>query len=127
GGGVIIAGACEALETLATMLDAPVCSTVSGKGTIAEMHPLNVGVVGTNGGVLATREVVMNADLVFFIGARAGSTTSEHLKYPARDVTILHLDIDGSTIATNYRTEVALVGDAALGPADFNVAVRARL
>src|SRR3954471_7568247 len=127
GGGVIIAGGCEALESLATRLNAPVCSTVSGKGTLPEMHALNAGVVGTNGGVLATREVVMNADLVFFIGARAGSTTTEHWKHPARDVAILHLDIDGSTIATNYRTDVALVGDAALALADLNAAVRDRL
>jgi len=127
GGGVIIAGGCAALETLATLLDAPVCSTVSGKGTLPELHPLNAGIVGTNGGVLATREVVMGADLVFFVGARAGSTTTEHWKFPARDVTIVHLDIDGSTIATNYRTDVALVGDAALGLADLNAAVRERL
>jgi len=127
GGGVIIAGACEALNSLATMLDAPVCSTVSGKGTLPEMHPLNAGIVGTNGGVPATREVVMGADLVFFIGARAGSTTTEHWKHPSRNVTIVHLDIDGETIATNYRTDVALVGDAALGLADLNAAVRDRL
>jgi len=104
-----------------------VCSTVSGKGTLPEMHALNAGVIGTNGGVLATREVVMKADLVFFIGARAGSTTTEHWKYPARDAAILHLDIDAGTIATNYRTDVALVGDAALGLADLNAAVRDRL
>ena len=40
GGGVIIAGACEALESLATMLNAPVCTTVSGKGTLPDAHPL---------------------------------------------------------------------------------------
>jgi len=127
GGGVVIAGACEALEALATMLNAPVCTTVSAKGTLADNHPLNVGVVGTNGGVPATREVVMQADLVFFIGARAGSTTTEHWKYPARNVPILHLDVDGGTIGTNYRTDVALVGDALLGLTDLNEAVRARL
>jgi len=127
GGGVVLAGACVMLETLATMLNAPVCTTVSGKGTLADSHPLNAGVVGTNGGVLATREVVMQADLVFFVGARAGSTTTEHWKYPARDVPIVHLDVDGMTIGTNYRTDVALVGDALLGLADLNEAVRARL
>lgn len=127
GGGVIISGACAELEALATMLDAPVCSTVSGKGTLPEMHKLNVGVVGTNGGVDATREVVKQADLVFFVGARAGSTTTEHWKYPSRGVAILHLDIDGGTIATNYRTDVALVGDAALALADLNAAVKDRL
>jgi acetolactate synthase-1/2/3 large subunit len=127
GGGVVLAGACAMLETLATMLNAPVCTTVSGKGTLADAHPLNAGVVGTNGGVAATREVVMQADLVFFVGARAGSTTTEHWKYPARDVPIVHLDIDAMTIGTNYRTDVALVGDALLGLADLNEAVRLRL
>jgi len=127
GGGVILAEACAMLETLATMLNAPVCTTVSGKGTLPDSHPLSAGVVGTNGGVLATREVVMQADLVFFVGARAGSTTTEHWKHPSRDVPIVHLDVDGMTIGTNYRTDVALVGDALLGLADLNEAVRARL
>lgn len=127
GGGVINAGACKSLESLATMLNAPVCSTVSGKGTLAEAHPLNVGVVGTNGGVAATREVVMQADLVLFVGARAGSTTTEHWKYPGRDVPIIHIDVDAMTIGTNYRTDVALVGDALLALDDLNAAVRERL
>jgi acetolactate synthase-1/2/3 large subunit len=127
GGGVINAGACASLETLATMLNAPVCSTVSGKGTLADAHPLNVGVVGTNGGVAATREVVMQADLVLFVGARAGSTTTEHWKYPGRDVPIVHIDVDAMTIGTNYRTGVALVGDALLALDDLDAAVRERL
>ncbi len=127
GGGVVLAGACGVLEALATMLNAPVCTTVSGKGTLPDSHPLSAGVVGTNGGVPATREVVMQADLVFFVGARAGSTTTEHWKYPGRDVPIIHLDVDGMTVGTNYRTDVALVGDALLGLADLNEAVRVRL
>ena len=127
GGGVVIAGAEGELERLATMLNATVCTTVSGKGSLADTHPLNAGVVGTNGGVLTTREVVMQADLVLFIGARAGSTTTEHWRYPSRGVPILHIDVDAMTIATNYRTDVAMVGDAKLALADLNEAVTARL
>jgi acetolactate synthase-1/2/3 large subunit len=127
GGGVLIAGASEALESLATMLNAPVCTSISGKGTLADTHPLNGGVVGTNGGVLPTREIVMQADLVLFVGARAGSTTTEHWKYPPRGVPIVHLDVDAMTIGTNYRTDVALVGDALLALSDLNDAVRVRL
>jgi acetolactate synthase-1/2/3 large subunit len=119
GGGVVIADACAALERLATRLDAPVCTTVSGKGSLADTHPLNAGVVGTNGGVEATRKVVMQADLVLFIGARAGSTTTEHWKYPGRGVAIIHIDVDAATIGTNYRTDVALVGDARLALEDL--------
>jgi acetolactate synthase I/II/III large subunit len=127
GGGVINAGACAALEALATMLNAPVCTSVSGKGTLADAHPLNAGVVGTNGGVESTRAVVMGADLVLFVGVRAGSTTTEHWKYPGRDVPIVHIDVDAMTIGTNYRTDVALVGDALLVLEDLDAAIRERL
>ena len=40
---------------------------------------------------------------------------------------ILHLDVDPMTIATNYRTDVALVGDAKLGLAALAAAVRERM
>jgi acetolactate synthase-1/2/3 large subunit len=126
GGGVVIAEACAELERLAALLDAAVCTTVSGKGSLADTHPLNAGVVGTNGGVAATREVVMAADLVLFVGARAGSTTTEHWRYPGRGVPILHIDVDAMTVGTNYRTDVALVGDAKLALHDLNEAVQAR-
>jgi acetolactate synthase I/II/III large subunit len=126
GGGVVIAGAMAELERLATALDIPVCTTVSGKGSLADTHPLNAGVVGTNGGVEATRKVVMGADLVLFIGARAGSTTTEHWKYPGRDVAIIHIDVDAATIGTNYRTDVALAGDALLALRDLNAAIGVR-
>ena len=127
GGGVVIAGASAALDALATLLNAPVCTSVSGQGSLADNHPLNVGVVGTNGGVDATRAVVAQADLVLFIGARAGSTTTEHWQMPSRQVTIVHLDVDAMTIGTNYRTDVALVGDALLGLQALHTAVQARI
>ena len=127
GGGVVISGAMAELEALATLLNAPVCTSVSGQGSLAGAHPLNAGVVGTNGGVAATRDVVAQADLVLFVGARAGSTTTEHWQMPAREVAILHLDLDPMTIATNYRTDVALVGDAKLGLAALADAVRERI
>jgi acetolactate synthase-1/2/3 large subunit len=114
GGGVITSGAMDVLEAVATLLDAPVCTTVSGKGSLAETHPLCAGVIGANGGVVATREVVQQADLVIFIGCRAGSTTTEHWKYPSRDIPIVHIDVDPSVISANYRTTHALAGDARL-------------
>jgi acetolactate synthase I/II/III large subunit len=126
GGGVVISGGCDELERLATLLDAPVCTSVSGQGSLPGSHPLLAGVIGTNGGVGATREVIAQADCVLFIGARVGSTTTEHWKMPSRDVTVLHLDIDPMTVATNYRTDVAMVGDAKLGLAALADAVAAR-
>ena len=84
------------------------------QGQYDREHPLCAGVVGPNGGVIATREVVQQADLVIFIGCRAGSTTTEHWKYPSRDIPIVHIDVDPSVVSANYPTTHALVGDARL-------------
>lgn len=127
GGGVVIAGACAALAQLAETLNAPVCTTVSGQGSLADTHPLNAGVVGSNGGILATREVIAAADVVLLIGCRAGSTSTEHWRFPSRDVPILHIDSDPMAIAANYRTEVAMVGDALLALQALNGEVKARI
>lgn len=114
GGGVIISGASAALIALAEALDAPVASTVSGHGVIPDDHPLAVGVVGANGGTPQTREVVDGADLVIFVGCRAGSTTTEHGAAPARGVPIVHIDVDPMVVGANYPCEAGLVGDARL-------------
>src|SRR3954452_6690602 len=58
GGGVVIAGAEAELQDIAEWLGAPVASTVSGHGSIADRHPLAVGLVGSNGGTMPTRAVV---------------------------------------------------------------------
>ena len=114
GGGIINSGAEQVLQNIAELLNIPVCTTVSGQGSLSDTHPLNVGVVGANGGVMATREVVNSADLVFFITCRAGSTTTENWRFPNKTIPIIHLDIDPETIGANYPTKVSLVGDAKL-------------
>ncbi len=115
GGGVVIAGAEAELLALAEWLDCPVATTISGQGSIAETHPLGVGVVGSNGGTRPTRDVVDAADCVFFIGCRAGSVTTERWRSPTPGtVRIVHLDADPAVPGTNYRTDVAMVGDARL-------------
>lgn len=114
GGGVISSNAIEALARLAGLLGAPVCTTITGKGAIAETHPLAVGVVGANGGVPATRDVLSQADLVVFVACRAGSTSTEHRTVPGRDVPIVHIDVDPMVISCNYATDVAMIADARL-------------
>ena len=127
GGGVIASRATDVLAEVATLLDAPVCTTVSGKGSIADTHPLGVGVVGLNGGVVATRDVVQQADLVVFVGCRAGSTTTERATTPSRHVPIVHIDVDPMAVSANYRTDHALIGDARLVLEALLGAVQARL
>ena len=115
GGGPINSGATTEVREIAEMLEIPVCTTVTGKGTIVDSHPLSVGIVGSNGGVVPTRELVMGADMVIFVGCRAGSVTTERWRHPARGkCRIVHIDSDPAVINANYQTEVAVVGDAKL-------------
>ena len=114
GGGVILAGGEADFRTLVETLDIAVATTISGQGTIPETHPNCVGVVGSNGGVPETREIVQAADLVVFIGCRAGSVTTELWRYPAKGTRIVHIDSDPEVIGASYRTEVGVVSDARL-------------
>jgi acetolactate synthase-1/2/3 large subunit len=115
GGGVVIAGAEQELEQVAEMLGAPVATTVSGHGSISDFHPLAVGVVGSNGGTMPTRAIVELADLVVFVGCRAGSVTTERWRFPAPGkVKIIHIDADPAVIGATYKTDVAVIGDAKL-------------
>ena len=115
GGGPVTAGAQGELRELAELLEAPVATTISGQGSIAEDHPLALGVVGSNGGTPETRALVDEADMVVFVGCRAGSVTTERWRHPAPGrVRIVHIDVDPAVIGVNYPTEVAVVGDARL-------------
>ncbi|NJO38366.1 MAG: thiamine pyrophosphate-binding protein [Rhizobiales bacterium] len=121
GGGPVIAGAFAELQHLAERLAIPVATSISGKGAIAETHPLCIGVVGSNGGVPETRALIDAADSILFIGCRAGSVTTERWRHPpSRGKRILHIDVDPEVIGTNYETEAALVGDARLALAAVN-------
>jgi acetolactate synthase-1/2/3 large subunit len=113
GGGVVVSAAERELLTLAERLSAPVATTISGKGSISENHPLAVGVVGSNGGTPETRAIVDQADLIVFAGCRAGSVTTERWRHPAPGTAkVIHLDVDSAVPGTNYPIDVALVGDA---------------
>jgi acetolactate synthase-1/2/3 large subunit len=114
GGGVVISNAEKELSEIATRLGAPVATTVSGQGSLAENHPLCLGVVGSNGGTLPTREILSRADLVVFVGCRAGSVTTERWRYPAPGIAVIHIDADPMVPGAIYKTDVALVADAKL-------------
>jgi acetolactate synthase I/II/III large subunit len=129
GGGVINAQAWGELTTLAEMVGAAVGTTITGKGAIAEDHPLAIGVVGDNGYREYANEMVRQADLLFYIGCKTGSVTTIKwtLPDPHESPTVLHLDIDATLIGNNYPTEVGLVGDAQLILADLVALVGRRL
>ncbi|MEZ5776966.1 MAG: thiamine pyrophosphate-binding protein [Paracoccaceae bacterium] len=126
GGGVVIAGAMEELDRLARRLDIPVATSISGQGALSDAHPNCVGVVGSNGGTADTWAAMEAADLVVFMGCRAGSTTTARWEAPKPGARIVHFDSDPMVIGANYQTEVGVVGDLRLSLAEVNRLLDAR-
>ena len=115
GGGVVLSGAEAELAEFARSTGAMVATTISGQGSLAENDAACVGVVGSNGGTPETRELVDLADLIVFIGCRAGSVTTERRRHPAPGRTrVIHIDVDAAVIGANYAVDVGLAGDAKL-------------
>src|SRR2546421_4693659 len=127
GGGVVLSGAEQELQALAEKLNAPVATTISGKGSIDERCAHSVGVVGSNGGTPQTRAVVDAADAIIFVGCRAGSVTTERWRHPAPGrARIIHIDVDPQVPGKNYPVDVPLVGDAKLALTALTEAVHSR-
>jgi acetolactate synthase I/II/III large subunit len=114
GGGPVLAGGEAAVQAFVETLNMTLATTVSGQGTLSDDHPNHLGVVGSNGGVPATRAVVDEADLVIFVGCRAGSVTTERWRSPKPSTKVVHFDSDPMVISANYRTEVGVVADIKL-------------
>ncbi len=111
GGGVISSGAGPALVALAERLGAPVVTTVEGRGSIPEDHPLCLGALTTSPPV---EDIVSSADVVLAVGTRfqGSSTRNWSLSFGG---TLAHLDVDPAVIGRSYRTALPVVGDARIG------------
>ena len=111
GQGVHYARAWPQLKALAELLAIPVMTTLGGKSSFPEDHPLALG----SGGVAFPKQVhhfLHEADLVFGIG-NSFTETSFAIPFP-KGKTIIHSTLDPDHINKDERAQVALVGDAGL-------------
>ena len=111
GAGTKMSGAYGALNKLADSMQIPVATSLAAKDAINENNPLSVGVVGTYSRRSAN-QVVASADLVIFVGTRAGGMTTHFWTIPSKGTATIQIDIDPSVNGRNYPNEVSVVGDA---------------
>ena len=107
GGGVIAAGASEALKELAEMLQAPVVMTSEGKGAISDRSYLAHSVVGG-------RRLTPDSDVILAVGTRFLQPTTSPWG-PNDQQTVIQLDIDPTEVGRNRKPNIGIVGDARLG------------
>ena len=111
GGGVRHSGAGAELVALAEKLSIPVATSLNGKGTIPDDHPLLAGVVGAYSRWCANR-AVSEADLVIYVGSSAGGMVTNEWSVPAPGTRTVQIDIDPRELGRSFPVAAALQGDA---------------
>jgi acetolactate synthase-1/2/3 large subunit len=111
GGGVISSNASAELKQVAELLMAPVATTLMGKGSFPEIHPLSVGSIGMHGNPAANK-LMGEADVLLAVGTRFSDRSSASLDGFCPDAKRIHIDIDAAEIGKNVDVEVPIVADA---------------
>nr|WP_314435003.1 thiamine pyrophosphate-binding protein [uncultured Brevundimonas sp.] len=115
GNGVAMSGAFDELRVLAERLQAPVATTLVGKGVFPETHPLSVGTTGI-WGARAANDTTRNADVILAVGTAFGeadcsSWRPEHT-FAIPGSTLIQIDIDPQEIGKSYPVDIGILGDA---------------
>ena len=111
GGGVLFARATAQLRELAELLDAPVFTTMPGKSSFDERHPLAVG-AGAGTTTLAAHKRIGDADVLLALGTSLTRTGYGQSIRPG--TRIIHNTASLEDLNKDETAEVALPGDAAL-------------
>jgi acetolactate synthase-1/2/3 large subunit len=111
GGGIVRAGASEALRRLVDLTEIPVVTTLMARGTVPDSHPLNLGMPGMHGTVAAVTGL-QKSDLLITLGARFDDRVTGQLSTFAPHAKVIHADIDPAEISKNRVADVPIVGDA---------------
>ena len=111
GAGVIISNACCELKKLAKTINAPVMTSLLGKGAIDETDDLALGMLGMHGRKVSN-DSVNEADLLIAIGVRFSDRTTGRLDSFVPDTKVIHIDIDPAEIGKNVHVDLPIVGDA---------------
>lgn len=110
GGGVIWSEASAELTRLAETLGAGVVTSITGRGSIPEDHPLCIGAIPLEAPV---QELLRAADVLIAVGThfQGYHTQNWTLQIPS---TLVHIDVDGEEIGRNYPAAQGVIGDAKL-------------
>ncbi|MFE4777315.1 thiamine pyrophosphate-binding protein [Streptomyces sp. NPDC056713] len=111
GNGVLLAGAAPDLTTLAETAAVPVLTTLGGKGSIAENHPLSVGVAGRYSTKVAN-EIARDSDFVLAIGTDLGALATDTYTLPSPNAEVVQIDLAAERIGATVPVQAGVVADA---------------
>lgn len=111
GAGVIISNACCELKKLSDTINAPVMTSLLGKGAIDETSDLALGMLGMHGRKVSN-DYINESDLLIAVGIRFSDRTTGRLDSFLPDTKVIHIDIDPAEIGKNVDIDLPIVGDA---------------
>jgi acetolactate synthase-1/2/3 large subunit len=109
GGGVILDDAAKPLTELVETLDFPITQTLMGLGAYPGSGRHFIGMLGMHGTYEANM-AMHETDVLVAIGARFDDRVTGHVKQFCPNATIIHIDIDPSSISKNVKVDVPIVG-----------------
>ncbi len=110
GGGAILSGASQALTAFARTTRIPVTSTLMGLGAFPGTDPLWLGMPGMHGTYRANMSIAA-CDLMIAAGVRFDDRVTGKTDEFASNATIVHIDIDPTSIHKNVTVDIPVVGD----------------
>lgn len=109
GGGVVIDNAAEHLIAVARNLNYPVTNTLMGLGCYPGTDRQFVGMLGMHG-TFEANTAMHHADVIFAVGARFDDRVTNELEKFCPLATIIHVDIDPTTVSKNIVADIPIVG-----------------
>ena len=119
GGGVLAAGASDALARLAERLQAPVIMTETSRGAISDHHPLALDSV-------AGRPVIRRADVLLVVGSRFMNRMAPLPQWTSPSTQFIYLNVEAEAAAPPRKPGLLVQADAVLGLDALEAAVTAR-
>ncbi|CAN5267685.1 thiamine pyrophosphate-binding protein [soil metagenome] len=110
GGGATSSAAGTSILSIAEQLGAPIVTSIQGKGSVPDEHPLVCAALWTQGNPID--DLAKKADLLLVLGSKLGVQATEGLKFPIPD-TLIRIDIDADELTRNATPTIGIVGDAA--------------
>ena len=110
GGGATLSGAEDELKKFVSLVDAPVCDTLMGKGAYDGTSENYTGMLGMHG-TKTSNLGVSECDLLIAIGVRFSDRVLGNPKRFARQAKILQIDIDPAEINKNIIVNHSITGD----------------
>jgi acetolactate synthase-1/2/3 large subunit len=110
GGGVIISQASKELGIFSNLINAPITTTLMGKGSYDENNDNYLGMIGMHGRK-ASNLSLNESDCLIAIGCRFSDRTTGKIEDFARNAKIIHIDIDPAEIGKNVEVDIPIVGD----------------